>query len=348
LWPLYSIVVYFRAPWRKFVPHLGDGDVVQVKNAEVDALFVSAEGDLGVFVITYFPRHGETAEQFTPERCHELILKAVGEQVSVEIIDIMRWQPAEQVADQFQWGRIFLVGDSAHTIPPFRAGGANIAVQSADNLAWKLAAVVNGVAGPELLSTYHTERHPIGRFSARQSCTGPQLDMLRFEDDSVTLPAEEQAPLFTLAIGYQYRSAAIVNGEAAAADPDAVSLVEDLRGQPGTRVPHVWVRRGDERVSTLDLLGPGFTLFTRENGDRWLGAAGSASAALSVPIDVHRIGAGSDIVDPDGAWGSITGLAPDGALLVRPDDFVGWRTNGLPDDPDTQLRQALSAILARS
>jgi putative polyketide hydroxylase len=117
---------------------------------------------------------------------------AVGEPIPVEIIDIMRWQPAEQVADQFQCGRIFLVGDSAHTIPPFRAGGANIAIQSADNLAWKLAAVVNGVTGPELLSTYHSERHPIGRFSARQSCTGPQLEVLRFEDDSVTLPPGER------------------------------------------------------------------------------------------------------------------------------------------------------------
>jgi 2-polyprenyl-6-methoxyphenol hydroxylase-like FAD-dependent oxidoreductase len=347
LWPLYSIVVYFRAPWRKFVPHLGDGDVVQVKNADVDGLLVSAEGDLGVFVITYFPRRGETAEQFTPERCRELILKAVGEQIPVEIIDIMRWQPAEQVADQFQCGRIFLVGDSAHTIPPFRAGGANIAIQSSDNLAWKLAAVVNGVAGPELLSTYHTERHPIGRFSARQSCTGPQLEALRFEDDSVTLPPEEKASNFAVAIGYQYRSAAIVNGDAAAADPDAVSLVEDLQGQPGTRVPHVWVRRGDERVSTLDLLGLGFTLLTGDDGEGWFAAAASASDELGVPLTVHRVGESGDAVDPDGAWGAITGLKPDGALLVRPDDFVGWRVSGLPNDPENELRQVLSQILCR-
>jgi putative polyketide hydroxylase len=346
LWPLYSILVYFRAPWRKFVPHLGDGDVVHVKNAEVDGLFIPAEGDLGVFAITYFPDKGETAEQFTPQRCREVILTAVGEPIDVEIIDIMRWQPAEQVADQFQCGRIFLVGDSAHTIPPFRAGGANIAIHSADNLAWKLAAVVDGVAGPELLSTYHTEWHPIGRFSARQSCTGPQLDMLRFEDDSVTLPPEEKASNFAVAIGYQYRSAAVVTDEPAPPDPDAVSLVEELRGQPGTRVPHVWVRRGDERVSTLDLLGPGFTLFTGEDGERWLDAAAATSAALGVPIDVHRIG--GDTVDPEGAWAEITGLKPDGALLVRPDDFVGWRADRLPVDPERELRQALSAILARS
>jgi putative polyketide hydroxylase len=345
-WPLYSIVVYFRAPWRKFVPHLGDGDVVQVKNAEVDGLFVSAEGDLAAFAITYFPQRGETAEQFTSDLCRELILKAVGEQIPVEIIDIMRWQPAEQVADQFQCGRIFLVGDSAHTIPPFRAGGANIAIQSADNLAWKLAAVLNGVAGPELLGTYHTERHPIGRFSARQSCTGPQLEVLRFEDDSVTLPAEEEAPLFAVTIGYQYRSAAIVNGGAATAKPDAVSLVEDLRGQPGTRVPHIWVRHDGQRISTLDLLGPGFTLLTGGDAGRWISAAKSSSDTLGVPITAHCIG--DDTVDPNGAWEAVTGLRPDGALLVRPDDFVGWRADELPADPDAKLCEALSAILARS
>jgi hypothetical protein len=54
-----------------------------------------------------------------------------------------------------------------------------------------------------------------------------------------------------------------------------------------------------------------------------------------------------DAVDPDGAWGAITGLKPDGALLVRPDDFVGWRVGGLPNDPETELRQVLSQILCR-
>lgn len=348
LWPLYSILIYFRAPWRKFVPHLGFGDAVHVKNADVDGLvFPADEDDLGVFGLTYFPGRGEAAEQFTPQRCHELILKAVGEQIPVEIIDIMRWQPAEQVAVQFQCGRVFLVGDSAHTMPPFRAGGANVAVQSADNLAWKLAAVVNGVAGPALLTTYHAERHPIGRFSARQSCTGPQLEMLRFEDDSVTLPPEEKASNFAVAIGYQYRSAAIVNGDAGA-DPDAVLLVECLRAQPGTRVPHVWVQRAGQRFSTLDLLGSGFILLTGDGGAPWREAAAATSAALGVPIGIHRIGPEGDVVDADGKWAQATGLAADGAVLVRPDDFVGWRADNLPADPEAELRRGLSAILART
>jgi putative polyketide hydroxylase len=153
--------------------------------------------------------------------------------------------------------------------------------------------------------------------------------------------------MFALLVGYEYRSTAVVADEPASADPDAALLVEELRGQPGTRVPHAWVRRGGRRVSTLDLLGPGFTLLTGDGGTRWLAAAASTSAALGVPINVHRIGTGGDAVDPEGQWATVTGLAPDGAVLVRPDDFVGRRADELPADPGSELRQALSAILAR-
>jgi hypothetical protein len=66
-----------------------------------------------------------------------------------------------------------------------------------------------------------------------------------------------------------------------------------------------------------------------------------------VPVSVHRIGSGADVTDVDGRWAATTGLAPDGALLVRPDDFVGWRADSCPEHPGTALRQALSRILDR-
>ena len=339
--PIFVVFIYFRAPWRKFVPHLRDGDGVQVKNADVDGIFLVAEGDLGMFITTYFPGKGETAAQFTRERCAELLTKAIGEPIDTQIIEVASWQPYERVADQFQCGRVFLVGDTAHTMPPLKAGGANTAIQSADNLAWKLAAVLNGTAGSELLRTYHAERHPVGRFNARQSLTGPSLALLRMDDDRPLLPPDEEAPMFTLLIGYQYRSAAVISDDPAQPDPDSVSLVEELRGQPGTRVPHVWVVDGEKRVSTLDLLGHGFTLLTGDHDAPWSDAAASAAKTLDVPISVQRIGV-------DSGWAAATGLAPDGALLVRPDDFVAWRADELPDDPEWALRQALSAVLCRS
>ena len=345
--PIYVIFIYFKAPWRKFMPHLHDGDGVQVKNADVEGILLVAEGDLGMFITTYLPRTGETAAQFTPQRCREVLNAAIGEQIQLEIIEIASWQPYELVADQFRCGRVFFVGDSAHTMPPFKAGGANTAIQSAHNLAWKMAAVLHGVAGPALLATYHTERHPVGRFNARQSLTGPSLALLRLDDDRPQLPPDEEAPMFPLLIGYRYRSAAVVDGEPAPADPDAVSLVEELRGQPGTRVPHAWVCRDGKQVSTLDLLGTGFTVLTGPDGADWADAADAVSAALGVPISVCRIGTEGSIVDPDGRWATTTGLAPDGALLVRPDDFVGWRADKLPASPERELGQALSTILCR-
>lgn len=345
--PIYVVFIYFRAPWRQFVPHLGDGDAVQVKNFDVNGIFVVAKDDLGVFMTTYFPEEGETAAQFTHQRCAELLTKAIGEQIDLQIVDVAAWQPYEQVADHFRCGRVFLVGDAGHTMPPFKAGGANCAIQSAHNLAWKLAAVLNGIAGPGLLATYDAERRPVGRFSARQSLTGPALSFLRLTDNRPQLPPDEEAPMFALLVGYQYRSAAVVFDEPAPVDPNAASLVEKLRGQPGTRVPHAWVVEGGKRVSTLQLLGPGFTLLTGDDGAAWSDAAASVSAALGIPIAVHRIGPNGDVVDPDGAWAAVTELPADGAVLVRPDDFVGWRAAGLDGGPEARLRQALSAILSR-
>jgi putative polyketide hydroxylase len=344
--PIYVVFVYFRAPWRTFVSDLADGDAVQIENPTVQGIFVPIAGDHGMFITTYYPDKGETAAQFTPQRCRELILDAVGEDCDVEILQVAAWQPYEQVADQFRYGRVFLVGDSAHTMPPFKAGGANTAIQSAHNLAWKLAAVINGSAEPSLLDTFHAERHPVGQFSARQSLTGPTVAALGLEREGPGLPKDEEVPMFNLLVGYQYRSTAVA-GDPATADSGPLRLVDELRGQPGTRVPHAWLRRGADRVSSLDLLGPGFTLLTGDAGAPWCASAAFASAALGVPVGVHRIGATSDIVDVDGQWAARTGLPPEAALLIRPDDVVGWRVDALPTDPDTRLCQALSAILGR-
>ena len=77
-------------------------------------------------------------------------------------------------------------------------------------------------------------------------------------------------------------------------------------------------------------------------------SAAVASTALGVPVTAHPIGAGGDVVDVDGQWGTQTGLTPEAALLVRPDEVVGWRIDALPTDPDRRLCQAVSAILGRS
>ena len=345
--PIFMVFIYFRGPWKRYVPTLGDGDTVQVDNPDVTGIMIPVDNDLAVFMTTYFPTEGETLQMFTPERCRKVLLEAFGTNVDIDIVDVAPWQPYEQVADQFRCGRVFLVGDSAHTMPPFKGGGANTGIGSAQNLAWKLATVLHGTAGAELLDTYHTERHPVGQFAARQSLTGPGAAYLPLGEGAPTLGSDEDLPLFYMIAGYKYRSAAVIADEPAT---DAVQLVdgEQLTGEPGTRVPHAWVQRDAERISTLDLLGTGFTLFTGAAGAEWVGAAESVSRSSGVSIDVCRIGPGTDICDVDGQWVKLTGLSAESAMLVRPDDFVAWRADVVAESPRRELESVLRRILARS
>jgi hypothetical protein len=147
-------------------------------------------------------------------------------------------------------GRVLLAGDAAHVMPPYAALGANTGIQDAHNLAWKLAAVLRGWAGPGLVETYHAERHPAASFAVEQS-------MLRsggLRELAAERPPEQAHP-FALVAGFQYRGGAVVDDGSGPAPPmDRL----DLSGRPGTRLPHAWLERPGEsssRISALDLAG---------------------------------------------------------------------------------------------
>jgi putative polyketide hydroxylase len=106
----------------------------------------------------------------------------------------------------------------------------------------------------------------------------------------------------------------------------------------------VWLGRPDAALSTLDLMGPAFTLLAAPDGATWCGLAAEASRALGVPVDAYRIGGPG--LDDRGAFPPAYGLARDGAVLVRPDGHVGWRGAGGPAS-GTELLDALTRILAR-
>lgn len=93
----------------------------------------------------------------------ESIRRALGRDMAVEIITTGRWEMAGRIAERYSDGRVFLMGDAAHQLPPTRGGfGANTGIDDAYNLAWKLQMVLTGQAGPALLDTYSAERQPIG------------------------------------------------------------------------------------------------------------------------------------------------------------------------------------------
>jgi 2-polyprenyl-6-methoxyphenol hydroxylase-like FAD-dependent oxidoreductase len=347
--PEYFIFVYFRAPWQKLTAQ-HQADAIQVPDA--GGFFLVANEDLGTLVITYRPSLGESFEEFTIDRCRKLVDKGIGQPgMAVEILDIVHFQIYESVAEQFQKGRVFLVGDAAHTMPGYKGLGLNTAVQSAQNLAWKLAAVIRGQAGQDLLATYQAERHPVGRFAAHQSLTGPGAAAVLPRGTMNRLLAEkEDLPIFYPIAGYRYRSHAIYSEEPPETGLEQIALLdkEELDGRPGTRLPHLWLGREEQRISTLDLLDGRFLLLAGPGGQAWRKAAPEAAGSVGMDLAAYRIGPDGDLLDLENGAPAKLGMAPEGGLLVRPDGFVAWRTSTPSSSPEQTLVQVFSAILCRS
>jgi hypothetical protein len=217
---------------------------------------------------------------------------------------------------------VFLVGDAAHVVPPNGGFGGNMGILDARNLAWKLAAVIKGEAGPDLLDTYEAERRPVCGLTVEQAYTRYATRVVpeRGSDD-VQPPVAD----IELEIGLVVRSPAIMSEEP---DDGVLHLHPSAAGgRPGTRAPHVVL--GDGR-STLDLVGPRFAVLrsTGDGADDWAPA-----------------GATSHVVDAE-PFAEQYGLSPGGAALVRPDGVVAWRSRG-PASRD-EVARAFATALARA
>ena len=256
-------------------------------------------------------------------RARELVRHAIGHaDIDVELLGVQRWTASAEVAERFQLGRVFLAGDAAHVMPPAGAFGMNTGLHDAHNLAWKLAAVLSQSADPRLLRTYEAERSPVAWFTTEQAARRMgSMDLAGRLRDAGELADRFRAGArwgaghahnVVIAMGYRYSSSAI------AADPSLPpaapldSAEPHFDGTPGTRAPHLWLTRDGARVSTLDCLGPRFTLFSADAA--WL------NAARQLPLDVVAIAAGDRAT-----WAKAAGAGDTGALLVRPDGFVAWR-----------------------
>src|ERR687885_1589999 len=301
------------------------------------------EGRHWVFGTGYAPERGESTHDYPDERIIEMVRAAAGladvavtlrPQIPGTDLKVLGFPIGAQVARQYRVGRVFLVGDAAHIVPPTGGLGANTGIQDAHNLAWKLVAVLRGQAGPALLDTYHTERHPVGLFTMQQALARWQARV------GMGGEAEDQ-PLVDYAavtFGYQYRSSAVLGTPE---DSAPALLPEELTGQPGTRAPHLTVTRAGQEISIIDLYGRRPVLLAAGNGTAWISAAERVARRLGVPLDAYRFG-----VELQGAEGAAKhGIGTEGALLVRPDGFVAWRAEAAAEDPERELEQVLSRLL---
>ncbi|MFF7300619.1 FAD-dependent monooxygenase [Streptomyces sp. NPDC008265] len=312
-----------------------------------------------VFHAPWHPDRGETLEDFTDERCVEHIRRAVGApDLDVEVTGKAPWHAAERVAQRYAASRVFLAGDSAHEMSPTGAFGSNTGIQDAHNLAWKLAAVLEGAAGPGLLETYESERLPVARAtSERASARSAEHSHPGYEPDHDPARSAAAEPgakgpqngVLPVAMGYHYGEGAVVG-----ADPDLPVVPDRMRlgGEPGTRAPHLWLRAPGEAepLSTVDLYERSFVLLSSE-GTPWSGAAQSVAKRMNVRLKGYGIGTGpeADLVPENGAdWAEAHGTEPGGAVLVRPDGFVAWRAPQAVADPESVLSRVLTTLLDRA
>jgi hypothetical protein len=340
-----SITIYFRADVRRL---MGDRNlsVIYVFGPRLQGFFrFSIDLQAGFLVVNSTSdetgtRSVRIGEDMSPETCIRYVREALGDpEIPVEIEDVQRWSASAEYAERLREGRVFIAGDAAHVMPPTGGFGGNSGIEDGYNLAWKLAYVLDGRAGEELLATYEAERQPVGAFTTEQAYS---RYVLRLDP---TLGTDDLMPLVDEAaveIGYRYRSPAVP----AASEDDATW--EDPRspsGRPGFRAPHLPVTVGGVERSTIDLFGRRFAVLAGSAAESWRDAAQAAGSALGVPVDAYRVG--DDVIDPSGRVEAAYGIGRDGAVLVRPDGFVAWRATAPHPAQRTELVGALAAALAR-
>lgn len=296
-----------------------------------------------------------------------------------DIIGIGHWVVEGVLADRYRFGRVFLAGDAAHRHPPTTGLGLNSAIQDSHNLAWKLAAVLNGSAGDGLLDTYETERRPvaarnvawalmtfenhpltdgvIGLVRGDGATTRRNFEILFSETDEgrtrrarleqVMSVQRMEWQAHDLELGFDYADAGgVVPDGSAPPARDPMGGIYTPTTRPGHRLPHAWLERNGERCSTLDLAGKGeFVLITGAAGQVWVEAARQIGAKWGIALRVAAIGDGCDYADIDRDWLRLREINDDGAILVRPDNHVGWRVPRLQEDPAAALDLALKKIL---
>jgi 2-polyprenyl-6-methoxyphenol hydroxylase-like FAD-dependent oxidoreductase len=345
---------YFRADVER---HLGDrkGVLFFVSNDRAAGVLQPLDGaGRWLCQITVQPDEW-SLDVFTRARARDWIRAAVGVDLEPEIVSLGLWKLNSTVAERLLRGRVLLCGDAAHQFPPTGGLGVNTGLQGVHNAMWKLAYWVRGRAGWPLVETYDTERRELARQITSQSLQN-SINVLRIYaaaaagnqsglgTEDVIVSSRRYGNHLGIELGMAYESSAVI------ADGTHPPVVEDSYSDyvqsatPGCRAPHVWLGRPDARLSTLDLIGPAFTVLAAPEGDAWCTAAADASRALGIRIDRYQIGAPG--LDDRGAFAETFALQRDGAVLVRPDGHVGWRSAGGPTT-GTELVSALTRILAR-
>ncbi|WP_236787689.1 FAD-dependent monooxygenase [Amycolatopsis sp. GM8] len=294
--------------------------------------FVQLDGD-GLFLC-----HARVPEGTAPEDLDEdeVLRAALGREMELEKIQVVRWTPRRLVADRFVDGRIMLAGDAAHLWLPLGGFGMNTGIADAVGLGWRLAALQGGWGGPDLMEAYEVERRSVGDATSRAAlkidrdmATVARDPALQIDDAEGARLRAEAGELIAKVDRQQWHSQGVqfgsryVDSPGIAADGQsaegAITRIDEYRPSlaPGARFPHAWLPDGR---SVFDVLGREFTLICA-GGDP--GPFAEAAATFDIPLSVVPVEA--SYAQP--------------LVLVRPDLFIGWSGPAAPADTVGLLRQ---------
>ena len=333
----HAVSILFEADLPSVLKGSG-AELYYIRNSEFTGAFVTCDDRrFGQLNVEYDPKT-QSLQDFTPDLCARLVRKALGApELEVKVHDVLPWGMAALLASQFSQGRVFLVGDAAHLTPPVGGLGGQGGIQDAANLAWKLALVIKGHAGAELLTTYEAERKPAARLAVASGIAN-YIDRMRPDRENLRIPGVA-ADYPNVVFGHRYRSQAIVPDS-----EDDGSLSEDPfepSVSPGFRVPHAPISVQGKPLSLHDLTGRNFILIAGKAGAHWVSAATRFAAMTDFPLHAYRINA--DLQSTLDLHQTLR-LADDAALLIRPDGFVAWRAEGSVGGADARLAAVLEKI----
>jgi hypothetical protein len=262
-------------------------------------------------------------------------IACVGQDIDIKFLDHAKWTSGlAHVAERYGEGRALLGGDAVHLFTPTGGFGMNTGVDDAVNLGWKLAAMLQGWGGPNLLASYEAERRPIAfrNTSASIAITrsignipvdpeieeaSPAGSAARERTGRALAGLTEEFASIGIQLGARYDASPIIVADGAAPPPDDPAVYVPS-ATPGGRMPHVWLA---DKSSVFDHLGPGFTLLRLPGCTAQTGRLEAAAQRRGVPLKVL------DVAVPDAR-----DLYQRSLALVRPDMHVAWRADALPDD----------------
>lgn len=320
---------------------------------------IVAQDEIDTYTLHRMVPPGADFEIGDPERFINESLGGVGGPSNIKIDETLvtgKWQADMSIASSFRSdkGRVFLAGDagkfrsctqcsvmilieSAHQLTPAGGLGMNSGIQDAYDLAWKLAAVINGWGGDALLDSYNKERRPVAELNTAMvqkgvieviipwTTKGNEIgfDKLIAETEEgqnarnvlrdAILPGQWMHEQTGTVMGYRYNGSPIIIADASTAEPPT-SITEYMPSTwPGARAPHVFL--ADGKTSIFDVYGPGFSIIdftaTGEASQDFVAVAKGLRipvTAVHIPQETHC----RAIWERD-------------LILVRPDGFVAWR-----------------------